>query len=281
MLFIGSWWDAFQRVQHANEAQQLGAAAFSRRDYRAAAAAFARARELGSRSAQLQLDLGHAYAQSGQSAAAREAYGQVLTNASAALRSLARQQLAVLAATEGNYPQAVALLRQALTDNPANAVARYNYELLSPLLGRRQPPQLPPPPPPPGQGQQNRPKSGNQPQQKPQTAPDASGTTDAPAGGGKAPGQGTSQEMAQGTAGGTTRGLDAGSSGTAPGKAPSAEAATAEDNRLGTRQREPAGNLNEAQARQVLDALQAAEQQYLQQLPHRATRRADPRKPAW
>ncbi|MCC3156778.1 hypothetical protein LJ737_05980 [Hymenobacter sp. 15J16-1T3B] len=205
----------------------------------------------------------------------------MLASPSAALRSVARQQLGVLAASEGNYPQAVALLRQALADNPANAAARYNYEVLSPLLGRRQPPQLPPPPPPPGQGPQNRPKPGTQPQQKAETAPDASGTAQAPAGGKQAPGQGTPQEMAQGAAGGAARGLDAGSSGSSAGKAPSAEVATAEDNRLGTRQRDLPGNLNEAQARQVLEALQAAEQQYLQQLPHRATRRADPRKPAW
>lgn len=281
LLFLGGWWDAFRRVHDANEAQQQGTAAFARQNYRAAATAFARARELGNRSAQLQLDLGHAYARAGQPMAAREAYGRVLTSSEAALRSVARQQLGVLAATDGNYPQAVALLRQALTDNPANAAARYNYELLAPLLGRRLPPQLPPPPPHSGQQNQQQPKPGGQQPKQTQTAPDASGTATAPAGGGRQPGAGESQEMGQGPAGGSSQGLDAGSSGNAAGNSPSDQAATAEDNRLGTRQRQLPGNLSEAQARQLLDALQAAEQQYLQQLPHRATRRPDPRKPAW
>lgn len=280
LLLLGGWWEAFRRVHDANEAQQLGTAAFVRHEYRAAAAAFARAQALGNRSSQLQLDLGHAYARAEQLAAARQAYGQVLTSPDAALRSVARQQLGVLAATAGQYPQAVALLRQALTDNPANAAARYNYELLAPQLGRRQPPQLPPPPPA-GQQNQNQPKPGGQQPKPAQAAPAPNGTTNAPAGGGQKPGSGTPQAMDQGTAAGNRRGLDAGSSGSAPGTNPTNQAATAEDNRLGTRQQQPAGSLSEAQARQVLDALQAAEQQYLQQLPHRATRRPDPRKPAW
>ena len=282
LLLLSGWWDAFRRVHDANEAQHQAVVAFTRQDYRAAAAAFARARELGNRSALLQLDLGHAYVRAGQPTAARAAYGQILTSSDAGLRSVARQQLAVLAATDGNYQQAVALLRQALTDNPANAAARYNYELLAPLLGRRQPPQLPPPPPPsPGQQNQSQPKPGGQQPKQTQTAPDASGPADAPSGGGLKPGAGESREMGQGPAGGSSRGLDAGSSGNTAGNNASDQAATAEDNRLGTRQRQLPGNLSEAQARQLLDALQAAEQQYLQQLPHRATRRPDPRKPAW
>ncbi|GAB2952770.1 hypothetical protein GCM10027048_17500 [Hymenobacter coalescens] len=277
----GGWWNGFQRVYEANQAQQAGAAAYARRDFAAAARAFARARSLGNNSAQLHLNLGHAYARAGQAGAAREAYTQVLPQGPTELRSVARQQLATLAAAAGNYPQALALLRQALTDNPRNAAARYNYELLRPLQGRRLPPQLPPPPPPPstsGAGQPSKPSSEGQAQPTPAVA----GGTQAAGGGRRAPGQGTSESMAQGTAAGSVRGLDAGaSSETSAGNAPASQVATAADNRLITRQRQPAPNLSEAQAEQVLEALRAAEQQYLQQIPYRSTRRADPRKPTW
>ncbi|RTQ52285.1 hypothetical protein EJV47_04470 [Hymenobacter gummosus] len=282
LLIGGGWWGAFQRVYEANQAQQAGAAAYARRDYPAAAAAYARARELGSNSPQLHLDLGHAYARAGQAAAAREAYGRALQNAPGELRSVARQQLATLAAAEGNYPQALALLRQALMDNPRNAAARYNYELLRPYQGRRNPPQLPPPPPPPasGGGQQNQPNPNGAAQPTP--APDAAGSR---SGGGGRPdaGQGSNRATGQGPTGGTERGVDASGegSGAPSGSSPSAQAAGGADNRLITRQREQVTNLSEAQAQQLLDALQAAEQQYLQQIPHRATRRPDPRKPAW
>lgn len=285
VLLVGGWWNAFQRVHEANRAQQQGLTAYAGGNYRLAAAALNRARALGVRNAPLLLNLGHAYARTGQAAAARVAYGQAAADAAPHLRSVARQQLAVLAAAEGSYPQAVALLHQALIDNPANAAARYNYELLQPLLGRRNRPRLPPPPAP---GAANSPtkKSKSESAQQPgsgpsQPAPAAAGPGPGAAGGQPRPGTGSNQPLAQGAAGGTSSGLETGSTGAQPGQGPSGEAASGADNRVGTRQRQPAPNLDAAQARQVLEALQAAELQYLQQLPHRATRRPDPRKPAW
>jgi tetratricopeptide (TPR) repeat protein len=281
VLGLGGWWGAFQRVHDANEAQLRGAAAYARGDFAQAAAAYDRARALGSRSAELYLNLGHAYLRAGQRRQAREAYGQVLPLAPPELRSQARQQLAGLAAAAGNYPQALTLLRQALVDNPLNAAARYNYELLRPYQGRRTPPQLPPPPPQPaaGGGQAKQPTSSGQ----APPAPTPGGQGNASGGGRNQPGAGPQRPMPQGAAGGRTEGQAANEAGTEPGngRTPSGEAATATDNRLITRQPAAVTNISEAQAEQLLDALRAAEQQYLQQIPHPPTRRPDPRKPAW
>ncbi|OON70268.1 hypothetical protein B0919_05930 [Hymenobacter sp. CRA2] len=283
LLFAGSWWNALQRVHDANAAQRLGAAAYARRDFAAAAQAYSRAQQLGNNSAELLLNLGHASARAGQVAEARRAYGQVLRSTSRPFRSVARQQLATLAATQGNYTQALALLRLALLDDPGNASARYNYELLRPYQGRTTPPPLAPPPPAPkpestGTGKEQKKPADNGVSQAAAPAPGqgASGGKSTPGGTGKP------QPTAQGNTGGNTHGLDAQASGSVGnGTASSGQGATAADNRLNTRQTQAPSNLTEAQARQVLEALQSAEQQYLQQLPHRATRSNASRKPTW
>ncbi|WP_149867189.1 hypothetical protein [Solirubrum puertoriconensis] len=290
LLLVGGWWGALQRVQEANEALRTGGNAYARRDYATAAIAYARARALGASEESVLLNLGHAYAQLKRTPEARQAYGALLQSPSREVRSVARQQLAVLAASAGNYAQATALLRQALLNNPRNSAARYNYELLRPYQGRRNEPQLPPPPPPPAERQ---PQQGGSNQQSGETQPAQAPPQQAPASGNQATGQGskagnlggnTNQQTTQGNTPGGTRGLDTSAEGTGEGNpngAASGEAAKPTDNRVITRQRLAPLNLNEAQARQLLDALQAAEQQYLQQIPHKGTQRPDPRKPAW
>jgi len=95
----------------------------------------------------LLLNLGQAQEQAGQTAAARATYARLLAPAvPPAIGSAARQQLAGLLAAQRQLAQAANLLRQALRLNPANATARYNYEVLSQYLAGQQPdnPALPP-----------------------------------------------------------------------------------------------------------------------------------------
>ena len=63
--------------------------------------------------------------------AAHATYGRLLAGPPAALGSVARQQLAVLAARQGQIAQALSLLRQALLLDPHNAGARFDFEVLS------------------------------------------------------------------------------------------------------------------------------------------------------
>ncbi|MBD2768000.1 hypothetical protein IC235_08875 [Hymenobacter sp. BT664] len=323
LLLSGPTWRLLTWVHARNAAVAAGTAAYQRGEAARAANAFEQAlaaKRQRTPDPRLLLNLAHAQVLTGQMASAHATYGRLLTGCPATLSSVARQQLAVRAAQQGEIAQALALLRQALLLDPTNSGARYNYEVLSEYLAHRSGgPKIPPPPgpgqPPPAapkngaeekqpaekpgadrKGEINEPKPGSVPRKSPASpqpaAPDQPGSR-APTGGSgndagkRAPGAGTPQPVASGKLPGTERGLDPGSATTPPqanrgSNRPGTEAATASDERLQTqRERLQAMNLSPAQARQLLEALRAQEQQYLQQLTRPATRKPDPSKPTW
>jgi tetratricopeptide (TPR) repeat protein len=244
---LGSW-GGLTRIRDRNAAIQRAETAYAHGNFRDAAAAYWQAVEtLGATDEAVVLNLAHAYARAGQPAEARGFYGRLLTSRQPRVRSVARQQLAVLAAQKGEYAQAVSLLRQSLLADPANASARYDYEALKAYLDRRQQePQVPEPDnspnPSPGQpdpqsaenqrgARQGNDRSGQlddstqpeDPRNAPQARPDQQGQRDPnrPAGSGQGaagsfePGAGNEQAVARGTEPGRVRGL----SDAAPGKA--------------------------------------------------------------
>lgn len=326
LLLLGGMlvsWGGLHTINDRNQAVQRAQQAYQRAAYRQAAQLYGRAvQELGATDEAVVLNLGHASARAGQSATARAAYGRLLGSRSRLVRSVAQQQLAVLASRGGDYAQALSLLRQALQTNPTNAAARYNYEIISDYLTRRQQnPTIPPPAtadappgtdgqpdPQPGQSRQPRPRPG---QDRPGQLPDPAQLQDARnaaqprpnqngprnpnqptdqagsvADGSFQPGPGAQRQVALGSQPGLTRGFSnqpsqdgapAGASGQ-----PGTDNAALDEAQLQTqRARLQQMNLSSGQARQVLEALSAAEQQYLQQLPRRATTKPDPSKPAW
>ena len=192
----------------------------------------------------LVLNLGHAQARAGQLGAARKTYERLLTGSPAQLSSVARQQLAVLAAGRGELAQAAGLLRQAIILDPTNAGARYDFEVVSDYLTRRpNRPQLAPPPPAPSpaskpkappekngaqpnkpaekagtdhQGEINDTKPAPNANTPPAPRPNAAGQPDnrqpsalpGAATGKRTPGAGPPQPTASGNTPGTQRGLD-------------------------------------------------------------------------
>ncbi|HEX8328413.1 MAG TPA: hypothetical protein VF629_12800 [Hymenobacter sp.] len=310
LLLSGPTWGLLTRVHDRNVAVAVGAAAYARGDAPRAANAFAAALEANAQRVadpRLLLNLAHAHLRAGQLAPARVAYGRLLAGSPAPFSSVARQQLAVLTAQQGEIAQALSLLKQALVLDPTNAAARFDFEVLSDFIAKRQGPRIPSPPPAQApkpspdknggeknspaeqagnqrQGQINAPEQAqNPPNSPPERRPDAKGQADNR--GGRTPGAGTSQPLATGTNPGSQQGLDRGNeSGTGPNGTSyraGAEAA-AGDLRLQTqRERLEAMNLSPAQARQILETLRAQEQQYLQQLTRPAQQKADPSKPTW
>jgi tetratricopeptide (TPR) repeat protein len=309
------------KVRECNEAVAAGQVAYAQGDAGQAAQDFeaalaAKARRIPD--PRLVLNLAHAQARAGQSGAAQGTYARALTSSPANIGSVARQQLAVLAARQGQVAQALNLLKQALILNPANTGARYDYEVLSDYLARQQAPDMPPPGG--GSGAEQQPKNPDkkseaakspskrvgddgagelpQPNQPPgpptknsESKPNPTGEADpqrptptpgTTAKGGRNAGSGERQPVASGSVPGRQRGLDLnGRAGPAAptgiGRQPGSEAALPEDVRLQTqRERLRAMNLSPAQARQVLEALRAQEQQYLQQLARPATAKPDP-----
>lgn len=222
----------------------------------------------------LVLNLGHAQARAGQLGAAQKTYGLLLAGSPIKLSSVARQQLAVLAAGRGELAQAASLLRQAIILDPTNTGARYDFEVVSDYLGRRSNrPQLQPPPAP---SSDSKPKATpdkngaqpNKPAEKegtdrrgeindtkptansgtpPAPRPDAAGQPDnrqpsalpGAANGNRTPGAGTPQPTASGNSPGTQRGLDRSTAAGAispnnRSSGPGGEAATATDLSLQT-----------------------------------------------
>ncbi len=317
-VLLMSLWGSLTRIHDRNAAVQRGATAYAQQRYVAAAAAYQEAAlRFGATDDAVWLNLAHATARAGQPAEARAYYGRLLTSANLPIRSVALQQLAALAVGRSEYAQAVALLRQALLANPRNAAARYNYEVLREFLAARRP-QAPTPPPPGSDGSpaaaqegprtQSRPKAGpdtpgqrpeasqlQDPSSAPKRRPDANGQPDPnqpsaqpgrSAAGGFQPGAGEQRSVARGSQPGTVRGLSDEETGPeAPGgtsRRGGTEAAAPDEAHLQTqRARLQQMNLSPGQARQLLEALHTAEQQYLQQLPRKATKPADKSKPGW
>ena len=317
-LLLLSLGGGLTRIHDRNAAVARGAAAYARGEYALAAAAYKEAAlDLGAREDGVWLNLAHATARAGQPAEARTYYSHLLTSTNLPIRSVALQQLAALTADRGEYAQAIGLLRQALLADPKNAAARYNYELLRDFLARRA--EGPTPPPPGSDGspetaqdgprtQQTRPKAGpdtpgqrpdNSQLQDPNSAPERraatngqrdpnqpSATPGTSANGGFRPGAGEQRNVARGSQPGNVRGLSDEETGPeAPGgtsRRGGTEAATPDEANLQTqRARLQQMNLSPGQARQLLEALHTAEQQYLQQLPRKATQPTDKNKPGW
>lgn len=316
-ILLLTTWGGLTRIHDRNAAVQRAAAAYARQDFTTAAAAYKEAAvALGSRDEAVWLNLAHATLQAGRPAEARAYYGRLLTSKAPAVRSAALQQLAVLATRKGDYAQAITLLRQALLATPASNNARYNYEALRDFLARRaQNPQIPPPgtdgTPPPGpsetepqagaragteqQGQLNDPTQRQDPRSAPQSRADAtgqrdpkqpSGTPGSAAAGGFRPGSGEQRQVARGSQPGSVRGLsDAETGPEAPGgtsRRGGTETAAPDEASMQTqRARLQEMNLSSGQARQILESLGAAEQQYLQQLPRKSAKPAEKGKPQW
>lgn len=312
-------------VRDRNEAVADATAAYRHNEALVAAHYFAAALATASLRAapdpRLVLNLGHAQARAGQAGPARATYGRLLAGSPVRLGSVARQQLAVLAAARGELAQAATLLRQAIILDPTNVGARYNFEVVSDYLAQRpNRPQLLPPPPsttsPPktapdkNGAQPNKPvdKAGTDHQGEindPKPVPDAN-TPPAPrydatgqpdkrqpsaipgaTSGRRPPGAGPPQPIATGDTPGIQRGLDRNTAGgTTPHGArsnqPGSETATRADLSLQTqRERLQAMSMSLAQARQLLETLRAQEQQYLQQRTRPAVQKPDPNRPTW
>ena len=298
------------RIHEHNAALQRGAAAYARQQWGAAATAYKQAASaLKSPEEAVWLNLAHATLRAGRPAEARGSSSRLSTSQSGKIRGVAFQQLAIIAARTADYAQAIGLCRQALLADPTNAAARYNYELLRTRLAQ---PTAPPPPgtdggpgnnpqssansgtkagsdkpgqvnevrPDPGAAAQARPSATgqsnpNQPSSQPGTA----------ANGGFRPGAGAERNVALGSSPGSVRGLSSQETGPeAPGGSQrgGTEAATNAEANLQTQQaRLQQMNLSPGQARQLLEALHASEQQYIQQLPRKATTPTVKGRPGW
>ncbi len=154
LLALPDW--TFFSIGRTNRLKEQAAAAFRQRNYLSAMVQYRYLRyNYGLAHEEITLNLGHCYYQLGDTLNARRQYAALGGSANRALRTVALQQLGVLAFRGGRREQALALFKSALQASPANDGARYNYELLSEQYAvpanddttRLDIPPAPPPPP--------------------------------------------------------------------------------------------------------------------------------------
>ena len=310
----------FRHIAERNTRNQQAAAAFANGDYPTAVKNFEYlVYELGDEDPRLLLNLAHAYRKNNQLEKAQKAYEKCLKNPNAWLRSIAWEQLGTLQAKLPDYRKALTFYKRALVADQTNEQARYNYEMLKKFL--RQNPEeagkMPPPQPekkqqqeekqdqkkeqkdqqeqqsekPNDQGDQEKdnpdqPEKGNQ-QQKPdkQTNPEMPDQPkqEKPAGGENA----KEKEQKSGTEKGNEEGQNLAENEEQPkpekpNKTGGKEASNGTEQRLQTQyERLRKANISPEQAEMMLNAMRAAEQQYLQQLPKKPTKKRDRSKPDW
>ena len=315
ILFIGFLSGGLRSISLMNEHADLAAAAYKRGDYIEALASYEYLlEELDVQDDQVRLNLGHAYYRIGELQKAQQQYTLLASHATRHIKAVSLLQLGAISAQSKRYKQALSYFRQTLIVEPANEAARYNYELIQKLLEER--PELAKVDEDEAEPADNQPAAQDQPkpQQKntdeeeqveqPRKNPDSKGDQEAEVDKPEQDDQG--KEQKQGGAGHEQNGKENGKpsekaeiSGQEPGdtqgmnpesnfdpsrpeRSRSADPFSDSEQRAQTRNsRLQQHRINPEKARLMLEAMRSAEQQYIHQLPKKATRKPDPSKPDW
>ncbi|SIT73914.1 tetratricopeptide repeat protein [Pontibacter indicus] len=314
LLFIGFLSGGLRTISLMNEHANLAAAAYKRGDYTEAVASYEYLLEdLEVRDDQVRLNLGHAYFRLGELQKAQQQYTLLASHATRHIKAVSLLQLGAIAAKGKKYKQALTYFRQVLIVEPENEAARYNYELIKKLLEERpdlaqaeeENEQLPanqegaqeqPMPQEPEEKEQveqprkNPDDEGDQEAEIDQSEQDDQGQDEQQGGAGqedqpgKENGRQAEKPETSGQETGETKGLNPESNfdPDRPERSRSAEPLSDAEQRAQTRNhRLQQHNINPEKARLMLEAMRSAEQQYIQQLPKKSTRKPDPSKPDW
>ncbi|TPE43354.1 tetratricopeptide repeat protein [Pontibacter mangrovi] len=286
-------------VTRMNQHTEEAADAYARKDYAEAIASYRYLlNDLEVDDDHLRLNLAHAYYEAGLLQQATTAYQYLADNPVGHIRSLAHLQLGNISTHTQKYKRALALYKLALKADPANDLARYNYELLKKYLqlhpkealgeeeaenGQEDSQQAPPPP-------------DEQVEPQPKQNPDAQGNqeaeteTQAEADNGEsgAAGEMKPSEREQQQSGGREAGSEQGLQLDSPFDSnekelrQEPEAISEEDQMAQTRRaRLRQANMSPEKAKLLLDAMRNAELQYIQQLPKKPSHTPKPNTPNW
>ncbi|MBX2900830.1 MAG: hypothetical protein KF775_14350 [Cyclobacteriaceae bacterium] len=123
------------KIGQINSLKAEAKTAFEKGDYKTAAKKYhVLIDSLGVKEDEVRLNLAHAYFKQNDTTFTQSTYQSLLQSTNTRIKSIASQQLGVLAGQQNKNDQALAYFKQALLANPANEQARYNYELLKKKL---------------------------------------------------------------------------------------------------------------------------------------------------
>lgn len=93
---------------------------------------------LGVSEDEILLNLGHSYYHLGDTSGAKRSYQSLLTSSNKDLKSIASQQLGVMAKDAQKLEESLSYLKNAIKANPKNEGAKYDYEVVKKLLEQQQ-----------------------------------------------------------------------------------------------------------------------------------------------
>lgn len=138
LLVIALLFTDLDKIGKINTAKSEAKKAFLSGDFETAAKKYRYLVDsLGVTEDEVRANLAAAYYQLKDTANALNTYSQIAQSSNARIRSVANQQLGVMADTKGKSEEALNYFRQALKAAPENQEARYNYEVVKKKLAEQ------------------------------------------------------------------------------------------------------------------------------------------------
>ncbi len=216
------------------------------------------------------LNLAHSYFHLNDSANATNAYNILTDSPNQEIRSIAYQQLGVMAKNNQLLEEAESLLKSAIRANPSNVDARYDYEIVKKLLQRKNEQQQQ------NQDNQNQDQSDqNQDQQKQDQQKQNQDQQDQQSEQDNQDQEQQQQEQNQ------QEGEEGDEQEQQQQQSEQQNNEEQENQQPGTKEKLEEMNISEEKARMILEAMKNNEFQYIQQRKRKRTQQQDPNAPDW
>lgn len=230
----------------------------------------------------IRLNLAHSLIQAGDTISAQRNYSSLVRSNENQVKSIAYQQMGIIASDQQKYEEALATFKEALKADPTNEEARYNYELVKELLKKQQEQQQ-------QQDQQNQDQEQDQQQQQDQQDQQNQDQQD------QQQQQGEQGEQSEDNQEGQQQEQDRqqqGENEQSPQDPNEQNAQQGEQQQEGEKSDEEQSaspiserlkemNISEEKARMILEAMRNNEMQYIQQNRRRPEKPRDRTKPDW
>lgn len=272
LLFFLKFPDPTEIVK-INRLKTEAEAAYIDNDYQAAAAKYSMLYDsMNVQQEEIALNLAHSYYALGDSSNAKANYQHLTTSRNKKLKSIAYQQLGVMAKSPATLTQSLAYLKSALKADPSNEEARYNYEVVKKLLKEQEQQQQE------NQDQQN--KEGEEKQEKQQQDQQQQEDQQDQKPGEEGEQSEEQEQESQQQEGEQGEQQEKEQQKPEEGEEQDKEGEEQQD-QMSTRQKLEEMNISEEKAQMILEALKNNEIQYIQQQKRKATQPKDSGKPDW
>lgn len=216
------------------------------------------------------LNMAHSYFHLNDSAGATSTYNQLTGSPNKEIRSIAYQQLGVMAKNNRQLNEAESMLKSAIRANPANSEARYNYEIVKKLLQQ--------------QNEQNQQNQDNQNQDQQDQNQDQENQDQQKQNQDKQ-NQESEQDSQEQEQQEQEQNNEEGEQGEEEQQqqqeGEEQDSKEQENQQPGTKEKLEEMNISEEKARMILEAMKNNEFQYIQQRKRKPTKQQDPNRPDW